>query len=329
MTVRESIALQSVAARHAPLSRSSLTLAWGPGVHAIVGTPADGGPLLLALVAGRERVRSGTLRVLGGAPGDAGVRARIALVPRAPQLPEPMRVYEVLELAATLRGEPARPAAERLAVLGVESLAQRAVRTLAREEARAVALAEALTSAQVGVLLVEEPLVNLDPRASARVPQLLRARAAAGCAVLVATASVRDAGDLADDHVLLQQGVVAGRAASLDALGAFTPSGARLRIVASDPQALVAAIALEPDVTAIGRREGIVIARGKDPTTLARAVGQAIVASGVDVLEMRLEPPTLDEARSAAAGVAQATFESARARTLASLAAPPPAEPAP
>jgi ABC-2 type transport system ATP-binding protein len=317
------IALQSAAARHAPLSRSSLTLDWGPGVHAVVGSPADGGPLLLALVAGRERLRRGTLRVLDGAPGDARVRTQIALVPRAAALPEPMRVHEVLDLAATVRGEPRRPAAERLALLGIESLAARPVRSLSREEARAVALAEALTSARVRVLLVEEPRVDLDPRAASRVPELLRARAAAGCAVLVATASVRDAGDLADDHVLLQQGAVAGQAASLDALGAFTPSGARLVVLASDPQALVAAVAREPDVVGISRREALVVARGKDPTTLARAVGRAVVASGVEVIEMRLESPTLDEARSAAAGIAQATFESARARTLATLAVQP------
>jgi len=296
------ISLDAIAARHAPLARSKLTLAWGAGVHSIVGTAADGGPLLLAVVAGRERVRSGALRVLGGAPGDASVRPQVALVPRAPPLPEAMRVHEVLDLAATLRGEPSRPAAERLGALGIESLASRAVRTLSHEEAHAVALAEALTSARVRVLLVEEPLVEVDPRAAAPVAHLLRARAADGCAVLVATASVRDAGELADDHTLMQMGTVAGQAASLTALGAFTAAGARLRILASDPLALVAAIAREPDVEAVARREGLVVARGKDATTLARAVGRAVIASGVDLIEMRPDSPTLDEARSAVAG---------------------------
>ena len=296
------ISLDAVAARRAPLARSKLALTWDAGVHSVVGTPADGGPLLLAVVAGRERIRSGTLRVLGGAPGDASVRPQVALVPRAPPLPEAMRVHEVLELAATIRSERSRPAAERLAALGIESLAGRAVRTLSHEEAHAVALAEALTSTRVRVLLVEEPLVDLDPRAASHVARLLRARAADGCTVLVATASVRDAGELADDHTLMQMGVVAGRAASLAALGAFTPAGARLRILASDPLALVAAIAREPDVEAVARREGLVVARGKDATALARAVARAVVAAGVDVVEMRPDSPTLDEARSAVAG---------------------------
>jgi ABC-type multidrug transport system ATPase subunit len=318
------IAIASVAARSAPLSRSSLSLRWGPGTHAVVGTIADGGPLLLAVLAGRERVKTGRVEVLGGSPRDAEIARQIALVPALPPLPEELRVDETFALAARLRGETPRPAAERLAVLGIEALAPRAVRSLAREEARAVAMAEALTSERVRVVLVDEPLASMDPRAVGILPERLRARASAGCAVIVATASVRDAGEICDDHVLLRQGAIAGQAASLDALSAFTPGGARMRIVVSDPQALAVALAREADVDAVARREreAVVVARGRDATALARAVGRAVLEAGVDLVEMRLEPPTLDEARSAAAGIAQATFEAARSRTLAATPEP-------
>ena len=316
------IRLQGVAARSAPLARSSLSIEWGPGIHALVGTVADGGPLLLALVAGREAVRKGKLRVLDLAPDDPAVRPQIARVPSAPPLPNVLRVDEVLALAASLRGEPARPAAERLEALGLEALASRRIASLSAEEVRAVAMAEAVTSTRVRVLLLDEPLANLDPRATGRLPEVLRARAATGAVVLVATASVRDAGELADDHTLLQTGMILGHATTLDALSAFTPPGARMRVLASDPQALVAALALEPDIEAVARREGGVLARGRDAKALAQAVGRAVLASGVEVVEMRLEPPSLDEARQAVAGVAQGTFEAARARTVSTLAAP-------
>ena len=134
-------------------------------------------------------------------------------------------------------------------------------------------------------------------------------------AVLVATASVRDAGELADDHALLHTGALVGQAASLDTLSSFSARGARMRVMASDPQALVAALAREPEVEAVARRDGVVVARGRDARLLARAVGRAVLASGVEVVEMRLEPPSLDDARQAVAGVAQATYEAARART--------------
>ncbi len=321
------IALRSVVARRAPLARASLTLGWGPGLHAIVGTVADGGPALLALLAGRERVRAGELRVLERSPDDAAVRPQIALVPMAPPLPEAMRVHEVLALAADLRGEPPTPAAQRLAALGIEALAPRTVRSLSHDEARAVTMAEALTSTRVRVLLLDEPLVSLDPRAAGRLPALLRERARQGMAIVLATASVRDAGELADDHVVLHGGALLGHAATLDALAAFTPSGARMRVLASDPLALVAALAREAEIEAVARRDGVVVARGKDAHLLAQAVGRAVLAAGVELVEMRLEPPSLDDARAAVAGVAQGTFEAARVRTVASLttpATPPP-----
>jgi ABC-2 type transport system ATP-binding protein len=318
------IALDGVAARRAPLTLARLSLAWGAGVHSLVGTPADGGPLVLELVAGRARLRAGALRVLDTAPDDPAVRRQIALVLLEPPLPDALTVREVLAMAATLRGERPKDAATRLAPLGIEALAPRPVRTLAPGEVRAVALAEALTSAAVRVVLVEEPLAAVDPRAAAYLPELLRARGRDGCAVLVATASLRDAGDLADDHVLLRSGTVVGRAASLDELSAFGPDGVRMRVIATDPQALLAAVAREPAVEAVARRDAAVVARGRDAVALAAAIGRAIVASGVEVTEMRLEPPSMDDARAASAGVSTATYEAAYTRTRAALAPPPP-----
>jgi hypothetical protein len=92
-----------------------------------------------------------------------------------------------------------------------------------------------------------------------------------------------------------------------------------MRIVASDPQALLAAIATEAAVEAVARREGAVVARGRDAVALAAAVSRAVVASGVEVTEIRVEPPTMDDARAASAGVATATYEAAYARTRAAL----------
>jgi ABC-2 type transport system ATP-binding protein len=317
------ISLEGVAARRAPMTLASVSVGWGPGVHAIVGTPADGGPLLLALVAGAARLRAGRVRVLDRGPGDASVRAAVAFVPLLPTLPEALRVHEALDVAAAIRGDPPGHAAERLASLGLQALAPRRIGTLAPEEARAVALAEATTSDRVRILLLEEPLVDVDPRAAGRLPELLRARAREGRAVLVATASPRDAGELADDHVTLRTGTIVGRSTSLAELASFAPGGARMVIVSSDPQALIAAIAKQDAVEAVARRDAAVVARGRDATALAAAVGRAVLASGVDVTELRTELPTLAEARDASAGVTQATYDAAYERTRAALAPPP------
>jgi ABC-type multidrug transport system ATPase subunit len=300
------ISLEGVSARRSPLALSNITVGWGSGVHAVVGGPDDGGALLLALVSGAARPRGGRVRVLDGAPTDRSVRARVAFISLETELPAAMRVDEVLALAEAIRGEPPRDARDRLRTLGIEALASRRTGTLSGEETRAVAMAEATTSARVVVLLVSEPLVKVDARAAAALPGVFRERAREGLAVVVATASVRDASDLADDCTFLRHGAVVGRTSSLIELAGHSPRGARLRIVASDPRALASALAREVGVQAVARSDGAVVARGEDALELARSAGRAIVASGVDVVEMRIEPPPLDEARSAAAGIAAA-----------------------
>lgn len=300
------IRLERVAARRRPLALASVSVAWGAGVHAVLGAPTDGGPLLLALLAGSARARSGTVEVLDGAPEDPRVRRQVGRVLLNVSLPEALRVDEALAVAAAIRGEPPEAPAKRLAALDVETLASRRVRSLSRAEARAVALAEAVTSSRVRVLLVEEPFVAMDPRAGARLPEVLRARGRDGCAVIVETASPRDAGELADDHLLLRAGAVAGRAGSMQELTALSPEGACLRVVArdtGDARAIAAALAAEADVQAFEHQGAAVVARGADTVLLARAVARAIAAADRDVTELCVEPPSLDEARSAVAGM--------------------------
>jgi ABC-type multidrug transport system ATPase subunit len=287
------IALRDVAARRRPLALSSLSHVWDAGSHAIVGAPADGGPLLLALIAGLLRPRSGSVRVLDAPPVDPAVRRQIAIVPLQPVLPEAMRVHEVLDLAAVIRKEAPRGAAERLAALGVGALAERRVRTLSRGEARAVALSEALTSPTVRVLLVEEPLVSMDARATGHVPGALRARGRDGRAVVLTTASMKDASELADDWVGLRAGAIVQTGSAIDALVEPGPQGTHLRVVLRRPgdvPALVAALAQDADVDAIERDQGCVQLRGRDAAALARAAGRAALAADVDVAELRIDP---------------------------------------
>ena len=85
------------------MTLSDLSAEWGPGVHSILGAPADGAALLFGLVCGASTPRSGQVRVLDGSPTDATVRRRVARVDFDPALPEPMRVAEALSLAAKIR----------------------------------------------------------------------------------------------------------------------------------------------------------------------------------------------------------------------------------
>jgi ABC-2 type transport system ATP-binding protein len=296
------IALQNVSARRRPWAIKNITVEWGPGVHAVVGTPADGGPLVLAVIVGAARPHAGRARVLDAAPTDPHARPQIARVGVEPSLPDALRVDEALALAADLRGEARRAPAERLSVLGLEGLAPRPIRSLTRGEARGVALAEALSSSRVRVLVVEEPFGWSDPRAASRISEALRDKGRGGAAVVIATASLRDAGELADDSLLMNSGVVVGKTTSLQSLAGLAAGGARLTVVARDSvqaRGLVAALANDPTVTAVELDVNRVRVRGTEPLALAQSCGRAAVEAGVDVVEIRSEPLSLDEARAA------------------------------
>ncbi len=303
------IVFEGATARRAPLSLSAVSLTWAAGAHAIVGSPDDGGMLLFALIAGRTSPRAGRVRVLGGAPTDAAVRKQVALVPLAPSLPEAMRTRDVLALAATIRGEPPGDGVARLAALGIETLIDRPVRSLSRAEARTVALAEAVTSTRVRVLLVEEPLATIDPRAASRVLEALRGRSRDGCAVVVMTGSMRDAGELADDLLFLRGGTIVGRSSVADALVGSWPDGAHLRVVvqsSADAQALVGNLSRDEDVQAIERDEISVRLRGRDAAALARATARAAVEADVDIVELRFDAPPPRSGRGAGTGAGSA-----------------------
>jgi ABC-type multidrug transport system ATPase subunit len=233
---------------------------------------------------------------LGVHPGAPEARVHVAHLPFDPVLPEVLRVWEWLAAAAAIRGDTATDAVSRLTKLGLQALADRRIGSLSRPEARAVALVEATTSAHVQVLLLEEPLVALDPRAAVHAPMVLRAKAREGCTVVVATSSPNDAGLLADDYAALRKGSLVGPEASIAALFGATNSSTRLRAVLHDAaaaRALLGALARTTDVDALENNGCVVHADGPDPVALARAVAVAVVETRVDVAELGLigQPP--------------------------------------
>lgn len=330
------IELASVSAR-GPAERgrprvvlTKVSLEHRAGVLGIVGAPKDGTSLLLDLLDGTARPASGRVVVFGGDPGAA--RARLARVSLDAPLPDALRVDEVCDLAADLRGEPRRPAAEILGALGIGALAPRRVRSLALEERRAVTLALAVSSTKADVLLIEEPLARLDPVAPRLVVDALRARASSAC-VIVTTASPRDATRCADRLGILTSGVYAPLPPELAHMSLGPEGGASIRVVVAPAHGKSGAAALAGilgGADAVTRLEtaayaprppavAIVVA-GRDLARLSRAVTRAIATTRVDVELVEPSTLSLDAIRAALA-----------ARTTSpppgSLPPPPPAPP--
>lgn len=294
-------------AKRPPSRLQDVTFSWEKGVLAIVGAPADGTTALLEVLAGVLPIAGGAATVAGGPPEDA--RAHVVYVPLEVALPDPLRVSEVCELATRLRGEPATTAAARLSPLGIESLEDRRVRSLSPGEARAVSLAIALTS-RAKVLLVEEPLAGLDLAASAKVLEVLRARATAGACVVATTSSVRDATSIGDQLGMLTQGVFTHLPPAVAHVGT---SGARIRVIVSAS----AATEIAPFVSALTAESAIVtvetatfaatrvlhaavavVVSGADLLAVARAVGVAAARTATNVLSIESAVSPLEAIRA-------------------------------
>jgi ABC-type multidrug transport system ATPase subunit len=325
------IDLTRLTAKSPPFRVTPITLRLGPGAHALLGRPEDGVGVLLSLVAGRVALRGGKGTVLDHPLGSRAAQRAVAYVPRVVSLPDALRVEETFAVAASIRGITPQTPAQRLEKLGLAHLARRLGRSLSPEEARSAALAEAISSG-APVVLVEEPLVGLEPRSAAALRDALVARARQPHTCVVAsTSSVRDACEIADEVLVFDRGVLVRRSATSDSLALGVTVAARVRVVSSDPRALAAALAIEPAARALeSEAEGAVVATGASLAEVASAIARAAVRARVDVQAIVPEAAGLDEVRAASAGdVAGAywvAYERARARAQAQAqaqAAPP------
>ncbi|GHE57519.1 ABC transporter ATP-binding protein [Streptomyces longispororuber] len=172
-------------------------------VCALVGPNGAGKSTLLALAAAILRPTRGHLAVLGTDP--AAARPRVAYVAQDKPLYPQLTVAETLRLGAELnpgRWDAAR-AGRVLADAGVDPRAR--VRSLSGGQRTRVALALALGK-RAELLLLDEPMADLDPLVRHRLMGTLMGEAAEHGTTVVMSSHI--VGELADvcDHVLLLSG---------------------------------------------------------------------------------------------------------------------------
>jgi heme exporter protein A len=152
---------------------------------AVFGANGAGKTTLLRLLATLLKPHAGSVRVLGReVPRDGwAVRGRIGLVAHEPLLYRDLSARENLRFHARLHGLPAARVGEALAAVGLERRGEDPVRTLSQGMAQRVAIARA-TLHRPSLLLLDEPLANLDPGAASLVAPLI-GRAAGATRVLI------------------------------------------------------------------------------------------------------------------------------------------------
>jgi ABC-2 type transport system ATP-binding protein len=190
------------------LESVDLTVAPG-GITALVGPNGAGKSTLIRCWAGFERPSQGRVSVMGVDPwrDRSAALAHTGYVPQSPALYEALSVDEHLDLARQLRAEFDRAfASARLARLGIRSGARG--RELSGGQQAQVALTLALGT-RADVLLLDEPLADLDPLARREFLQLVReASRDDGTTVLLSSHIVTDIEQACDALVVLGAGRV-------------------------------------------------------------------------------------------------------------------------
>lgn len=264
-------------------------------VHALLGPNGAGKTTAVRTFATLVRCDEGEVRVAGHdvRRDGAAVRREIGLVGQAPALDDQLFGRENLVLLARLHGlsasEARARAVELLAAYGLTDAADRKVATYSGGMRRRLDIAASLVR-RPRLLFLDEPTTGLDPRGRAEVWDTVRRVVAEGTTVLLTTQYLEEADRLADRITVLGAGrtIAEGTAAELkDLLG-----GDRVIVTAADPAAAARALGVpaDPDTGQV-----VVEAGAAGGTAALLATVRALDAAGVEVDDLLLRRPTLDE----------------------------------
>ena len=154
---------------------AGVTLTLEPGqTLAVFGANGAGKTTLLRILATLLRPHAGRARVLGrDLPGDGwAVRGRLGLLAHDPLLYRELSARENLRFHARLHGVGETRVAALLDAVGMRARADEPVRTLSRGMAQRVAICRVALH-EPELLLLDEPLANLDPGAAEAVEPLI------------------------------------------------------------------------------------------------------------------------------------------------------------
>lgn len=197
------------------LAVAGLDLEARPGeVLALLGPNGAGKSTTIKILTGLLRPTSGEVRLAGYDVVKQGreAKARLGYVPDRPYLYGKLTGRELLRFSARLRGVPGAEAKAQawLEHFGLAAAANELVETYSHGMRQKLTFIAALLH-DPEVLVIDEPMVGLDPRAARQVKALMRARAEAGATVLLTTHSMDVAEEVADRVVLVDRGRVAAR----------------------------------------------------------------------------------------------------------------------
>jgi ABC-2 type transport system ATP-binding protein len=195
---------------------AGLELSIGSGeCVALIGHNGSGKTTAVRLIAGLLDPSAGEVRVAGSAmhaePEGIGARAALAVVPDTASLYDDLTVSEHLELVAIAHGVADDDLDQRidglLSRLGLDGKREARPRELSRGMRQKLQLCCALIR-PYRVLVLDEPVVGLDPASQRTLHELVLEAKRAGAGVLLTTHQLEFARGIADRAVVLADGEI-------------------------------------------------------------------------------------------------------------------------
>jgi ABC-2 type transport system ATP-binding protein len=229
-----------------------------------------------------------------------GVRARIGLSGQYAAVDEHLTGFENLQMVGRLYGMPKTAASARARTLlerfGLEDAADRPSKTYSGGMRRRLDLAGALV-AEPPVLILDEPTTGLDVRSRQQMWTVIKDLVASGSTVLLTTQYLEEADLLADDIVVIDHGRAIARGTA-DELKAQT-GGERIEVLLTDARQREAATRILAGVAIgevqLGDNDRALTAAVEGGVPQLRTVLAALDDQGIDVVDVGLRRPTLDD----------------------------------
>jgi len=270
---------------------NDLTVAIPAGVTGLLGPNGAGKSTLMKLITGQLRPSQGEVRVLGQAVwGNPDLFLRVGYCPEQDAFYEEMTGLAWVRMLAELSGLPAgeaETAARRaLALLDLGDAAGRPIGSYSKGMRQRVKLAQAIAH-EPDLLVLDEPLLGLDPLGRRAVMTLIRAWGRDGRSIIVSSHVLHEVEALTSTIVLIDRGRVLaeGDVHQIRALIDRRPHTVRIR--AGNVRELASWLAADEGVRSVRFEQGAITVETAAPDALyARVTALAAEGRVADVTEV-------------------------------------------
>jgi len=218
----------------------TLTLARGE-ILGFLGTNGAGKTTTIKLLIGLLKPSAGRVAVLGGAPTDAEIRARVGYMPEIAYYYPYLNARELLRFyggVCGLDGKTVRVRTdELLETVGLADAAKRPLRTYSKGMLQRAGIAQALLN-DPDLLVLDEPFTGLDPLARIRFRELMRALRDRGKSIFFSSHELGETELLCDKVAVMKRGelLYAGGVKELAGDGAGNLERLFLKLIGEDAQ---------------------------------------------------------------------------------------------